>query len=59
MSVFSSPYSKSSCEGLRGMKTGGVYLQDELLEKEKHECPQRNDFFLGWPRTICSRGERV
>lgn len=39
-------------EGLRGMKTGGVYLKDELLEEEKHECPQRKHFFLGRPGTI-------
>ncbi len=36
------------------MKTGGIYLQDELLEEEKHERPQRNYFFLGRPWTICS-----
>lgn len=40
------------------MKTGGTYLQDELLEEEKHERPQRNYFFLGRPWPICSWKER-
>lgn len=35
----------------------GFYLQDELLEEEKHERPQRNYFFLGRPRAICGRRE--
>lgn len=35
------------------MKTGGIYLQNELFEEEKHERPQRDYLFLGWPRPIC------
>lgn len=39
------------------MKTGGIYLQNELFEEEKHERPQRDYFFLGWPRPICGLKE--
>lgn len=48
---------------MRGRSSGagrqvGFYLQDELLEEEKHERTQRNDFFLGRPWAICSWRKR-
>ena len=45
--------------GAARLNTGGTYLQDELLEEEKHERPQRSNFFLGRPWTICSWRGRV
>lgn len=61
-SIFSPPQISSQLR-VRGSSSGaarqvGFYLQDELLEEEKHERTQRNDFFLGRPWAICSRSKR-
>lgn len=62
-SSYFSPSQISSQLSVRGGSSGagrqvGFYLQDELLEEEKHERTQRDDFFLGRPWAICSWSKR-